>query len=137
MSGWGRQTLNVSPSGKVLPCHSAEIIPGLEFWNAREKPLAEIWAHSPAFEAFRGFEWMQEPCRSCERKAQDFGGCRCQAMALLGDASACDPALHEIAASCADGRDRRPRQRRPGRGFRAAPLRPRAGFTSRRRRADV
>jgi pyrroloquinoline quinone biosynthesis protein E len=91
MSGWGRQTMNVAPSGKVLPCHSAEIIPGLEFWNAREKPLAEIWADSPAFQAFRGDDWMQEPCRSCERKAQDFGGCRCQAMALLGEASATDP----------------------------------------------
>jgi pyrroloquinoline quinone biosynthesis protein E len=91
MNGWGRQTMNVSPSGKVLPCHSAEIIPGLEFWSARDKPLAEIWERSPAFQAFRGFDWMQEPCRSCERKAIDFGGCRCQAMALLGDAAACDP----------------------------------------------
>ena len=92
MNGWGRQTMNVSPSGKVLPCHSAEIVPGLEFWSARERPLADIWARSPAFEAFRGLDWMQEPCRSCERKAVDFGGCRCQAMALLGDAAACDPA---------------------------------------------
>jgi pyrroloquinoline quinone biosynthesis protein E len=91
MGGWGRQTLNVSPSGKVLPCHSAETIPGLEFWSARERPLAEIWANSPAFQAFRGDDWMAEPCRSCERKHIDFGGCRCQAMALLGDASACDP----------------------------------------------
>jgi len=91
MNGWGRMTLNVSPIGKVLPCHAAETIPGLEFWNAREKPLAEIWANSPAFNAFRGDEWMQEPCSSCERKNIDFGGCRCQAMALLGDAKACDP----------------------------------------------
>ncbi len=112
MSGWGRQTMNVSPSGKVLPCHSAEIIPGLEFWNVRDKTLADIWAHSPAFQAFRGFDWMQEPCGSCERKAQDFGGCRCQAMALLGDAKACDPIcsksphhgmVAEIAARDSDG----------------------------------
>jgi pyrroloquinoline quinone biosynthesis protein E len=91
MSGWGRQTMNVSPSGKVLPCHSAEIIPGLEFWSARDRSLSEIWMHSPAFNAFRGLDWMHSPCVSCERKAQDFGGCRCQAMALLGDARACDP----------------------------------------------
>jgi pyrroloquinoline quinone biosynthesis protein E len=91
MSGWGRLTFNVTPQGKVLPCHAAETIPGLEFWNAREKKLADIWAHSPGFNAFRGFEWMQEPCRSCERKTEDFGGCRCQALALVGDAAACDP----------------------------------------------
>lgn len=91
MSGWGRLTLNVTPQGKVLPCHAAETIPGLEFWNAREKKLADIWSHSPGFNAFRGYDWMQEPCRSCERKTEDFGGCRCQALALLGDAAACDP----------------------------------------------
>jgi PqqA peptide cyclase len=91
MSGWGRLTFNVTPQGKVLPCHAAETIPGLEFWSARDKTLAEIWAHSPGFNAFRGYEWMQEPCRSCERKTEDFGGCRCQALALAGDASACDP----------------------------------------------
>ena len=91
MSGWGRLTLNVTPQGVVLPCHAAQTIPGLEFWNTREKKLADIWAHSPGFNAFRGFEWMQEPCRSCERKAEDFGGCRCQALALVGDAAACDP----------------------------------------------
>jgi pyrroloquinoline quinone biosynthesis protein E len=91
MSGWGRLTFNVTPQGKVLPCHAAETIPGLEFWNAREKKLADIWAHSPGFNAFRGTDWMQEPCRSCERKTEDFGGCRCQALALAGDAAACDP----------------------------------------------
>jgi len=91
MSGWGRLSMNVTPQGKILPCHAAETIPGLEFWNAREIPLADIWANSPGFNAYRGDDWMQEPCRSCERKTEDFGGCRCQAMALLGDASACDP----------------------------------------------
>lgn len=90
--GWGRRTLNVTPTGRVLPCHAAESIPGLEFWNVREHGLADIWRASPAFNAYRGTEWMREPCRSCERKAMDFGGCRCQAMALLGDASATDPA---------------------------------------------
>jgi pyrroloquinoline quinone biosynthesis protein E len=91
MSGWGRLSMNVTPQGKVLPCHAAETIPGLEFWNARERRLADIWADSPGFNAFRGFDWMQEPCRSCERKEIDFGGCRCQALALAGDAAACDP----------------------------------------------
>ncbi|MCW2317566.1 pyrroloquinoline quinone biosynthesis protein E [Rhodoblastus acidophilus] len=91
MSGWGRLTFNVTPTGKVLPCHAAETIPGLEFWNAREKSLAECWADSPGFNAYRGTDWMKEPCRSCERKNEDFGGCRCQALALAGDASATDP----------------------------------------------
>jgi pyrroloquinoline quinone biosynthesis protein E len=68
MGGWGRRTLNVTPSGKVLPCHAAETIPGLEFWSVRDHGLAEIWNASPAFEAFRGTEWMREPCRSCARK---------------------------------------------------------------------
>ena len=94
MGGWGRQSLNVTPSGKVLPCHAAETIPGLEFWNVREHGLAEIWARSPAFAAFRGTGWMPEPCRSCERRERDWGGCRCQALALAGDAAATDPACH-------------------------------------------
>lgn len=91
MSGWGRRTLNVTPSGKVLPCHAAETIPGLEFWNVRDKSLAQAWYESPAFNAYRGDAWMTEPCRSCERKAIDFGGCRCQALALTGDACNADP----------------------------------------------
>lgn len=92
MGGWARRSLNVTPSGRALPCHAAETIPGLEFWNVREHDLAEIWARSPAFRAFRGEDWMQEPCRSCARREIDFGGCRCQAMAILGDAAATDPA---------------------------------------------
>jgi len=91
MSGWGRRTFNVTPSGKVLPCHAAETIPGLEFWNVRERSVADIWYDSPAFNAYRGDGWMKEPCRSCERKAIDFGGCRCQALALTGDACNADP----------------------------------------------
>jgi pyrroloquinoline quinone biosynthesis protein E len=94
VGGWGRRSLNVTPAGKVLPCHAAEVIPGLEFWNVREHSLADIWRSSPAFTAFRGTDWMQEPCRSCERREQDFGGCRCQAFLIAGDARAADPVCH-------------------------------------------
>jgi pyrroloquinoline quinone biosynthesis protein E len=94
MGGWGRRTLNVTPSGKVLPCHAAETIPGLVFWNVREHALTDIWAASPAFLAYRGTDWMLEPCRSCDRREIDFGGCRCQALALTGDARSADPVCH-------------------------------------------
>jgi pyrroloquinoline quinone biosynthesis protein E len=94
VGGWGRRSLNVTPAGKVLPCHAAEVIPGLEFWNVREHSLGEIWRKSPAFNAFRGEAWMQEPCRSCARREQDFGGCRCQAFLIAGDARAADPVCH-------------------------------------------
>jgi len=94
MGGWARRTLNVTPTGKVLPCHAAETIPGLEFWSARDHALLDIWNHSPAFNAYRGTSWMKEPCLSCARKDVDFGGCRCQALALAGDAKAADPVCH-------------------------------------------
>jgi pyrroloquinoline quinone biosynthesis protein B len=94
VGGWGRRSLNVTPSGKVLPCHAAESIPDLQFCNVRERPLADIWRHSLAFNAFRGTEWMREPCRSCERREQDFGGCCCQAFLMTGDARAADPVCH-------------------------------------------
>jgi pyrroloquinoline quinone biosynthesis protein E len=94
VGGWGRRSLNVTPSGKVLPCHAAETIPGLTFWNVREHALADIWDNAPAFLAFRGTDWMQEPCRSCPKREEDFGGCRCQAFALTGDARAADPVCH-------------------------------------------
>ncbi len=94
VGGWGRRSLNVTPSGRVLPCHAAESIPGLEFWNVRELALADIWQDAPAFEAFRGNDWLQEPCRSCARMEVDFGGCRCQAFLLTGDAGAADPVCH-------------------------------------------
>ena len=94
VGGWGRRSLNVTPAGKVLPCHAAEIIPGLEFWNVREHSLIEIWHNSPAFNAFRGQDWMQEPCKSCARRERDFGGCRCQAFLISGDARAADPVCH-------------------------------------------
>jgi PqqA peptide cyclase len=110
MGGWGRRSLNVSPSGKVLPCHAAETIPGLEFWSVREHSLADIWHSSPAFNAFRGTDWMKEPCASCPRRLKDFGGCRCQALALTGDARATDPACHlsphhTLVAELAEQRD--------------------------------
>lgn len=91
VGGWGRRSLNVTPAGRVLPCHAAEVIPGLEFWNVRAHSLGEIWRDSPAFNAFRGTDWMQEPCQSCARREQDFGGCRCQAFLIAGDARATDP----------------------------------------------
>lgn len=94
LGGWGRRSLNVTPSGKVLPCHAAEVIPGLVFWSVREHSLEDIWLNAPAFNAFRGTAWMQEPCRSCARAEIDFGGCRCQAFLLTGDARAADPVCH-------------------------------------------
>lgn len=93
--GWGSSGINIDPMGLVLPCHAAEIIPSLKFDNVREKSLKEIWYGSSSFSAFRGTDWMQEPCKSCDRKLIDFGGCRCQAMAIVGDASATDPACHK------------------------------------------
>jgi pyrroloquinoline quinone biosynthesis protein E len=92
MGGWGRQFLNISPAGKVLPCHAAESIVGLTFERVGDRPLAEIWAESDAFRRFRGTDWMPEPCRGCERREIDWGGCRCQAFALTGRADAIDPA---------------------------------------------
>jgi len=94
MGGWAKRTLNVTPSGKGLPCHAAESIPGLDFWSVRDHSLEDIWFRSPGFNAFRGTAWMKEPCRSCPRKDIDFGGCRCQAFALTGDACAADPVCH-------------------------------------------
>lgn len=92
MGGWGRVGLNVTPSGKVLPCHAAETITTLTFDNVRDRPLAEIWTSGSAFTAFRGDAWMPDPCRSCDRRHKDWGGCRCQAFAWNGDAATVDPA---------------------------------------------
>jgi pyrroloquinoline quinone biosynthesis protein E len=91
MGGWGRQLLLVDPAGRALPCHAAGVIPGMRFDNVREHPLDWIWQSSEAFQKFRGEDWMPEPCRSCDRRKEDFGGCRCQAFLLTGDASATDP----------------------------------------------
>jgi PqqA peptide cyclase len=92
MGGWGRRFLNISPAGKALPCHAAETLPSLDFPNVVNASLAEIWYYSPAFARFRGTDWMPEPCRSCERREIDWGGCRCQAFALTGNAARTDPA---------------------------------------------
>ena len=92
MGGWARRFINISPAGKVLPCHAAESLPGMDFPSVRDTTLAEIWQHSPAFQRFRGTDWMPEPCRSCDRREIDWGGCRCQAFALTGDAARTDPA---------------------------------------------
>lgn len=92
MGGWGRQFFNISPSGRVLPCHAAESITGLCFDSVRDNSLAWIWEHSEAFNRYRGTKWMREPCRSCDLREVDYGGCRCQAFALTGDAASTDPA---------------------------------------------
>ncbi len=108
MGGWGSTGLNITPEGLVLPCHAAQTIPSLAFENVRDHALADIWHLSAAFNAFRGTAWLPEPCQSCDRREIDFGGCRCQAMALAGDPSVTDPVcsrsplnveLHKVAAS--------------------------------------
>jgi pyrroloquinoline quinone biosynthesis protein E len=91
MGGWGRKLMLITPTGEALPCHAAQIIPGLRFENVKESSLREIWETSAAFQKFRGEAWMQAPCKTCDRREQDFGGCRCQALLLAGDASATDP----------------------------------------------
>jgi pyrroloquinoline quinone biosynthesis protein E len=122
MNGWGTIHLTIAPDGAALPCQEVRVIKGLEFPTVREKPLAWIWNESPLFRKFRGDDWMQEPCRSCSEKEKDFGGCRCQAFLLTGDAASCDPACAKsphhavieraIAAVYAKGRMHRPLIRR-------------------------
>jgi pyrroloquinoline quinone biosynthesis protein E len=92
MDGWARRYVVVTPDGLALPCHQAASITQLHFENVRARSLGAIWSDSPAFRAFRGEAWMPEPCRTCDERALDFGGCRCQAFALLGDAAQADPA---------------------------------------------
>ncbi len=91
MNGWGSVFLAVAADGSALPCHAAQSLPGLQFPNVTEASLRDIWYNSGAFNRFRGFGWMKEPCRSCPEKEKDFGGCRCQAYALTGDAENADP----------------------------------------------
>ena len=91
MNGWGHQQILIDPAGRVLPCHAAPIIPGLEFFRAPERDLQWIWNDSPVFNRFRDESWMPDPCRSCDRRARDFGGCRCQAFLLTGNSAATDP----------------------------------------------
>jgi pyrroloquinoline quinone biosynthesis protein E len=111
MGGWGRSVILIDPAGRALPCHAAGVIPNLHFDNIQEHELRWIWEQSPAFRKFRGEDWMPEPCRSCERRTRDFGGCRCQALLLTGDAAATDPVctlspshgIVEAAASLTNG----------------------------------
>jgi pyrroloquinoline quinone biosynthesis protein E len=101
MGGWGRKLMLIDPGGEALPCHAARTIPNLRFENVTKHPLEWIWRESPSFQKFRGEDWMQDPCRTCDRRSIDFGGCRCQALMLAGDAAATDPVCtlspkHEI-----------------------------------------
>ena len=91
MGGWGRKLMLITPTGDVLPCHAAQVIPGLSFENVKDHGLRDIWEQSAAFQRFRGEDWMQQPCKTCDRREQDFGGCRCQALLLAGNAAATDP----------------------------------------------
>ncbi|WP_406341621.1 pyrroloquinoline quinone biosynthesis protein PqqE [Streptomyces sp. NBC_00648] len=94
MGGWGAVSLTVAPDGTVLPCPAAASLPGLDPPNVRDRPLEWIWRESQAFNAYRGTAWMPDPCRGCELRTTDFGGCRCQAYALTGDPARTDPACH-------------------------------------------
>jgi pyrroloquinoline quinone biosynthesis protein E len=121
MDGWARRYIVVTPDGVALPCHQAGGIAGLAFENVRDGGLRDIWTGSPALRAFRGDGWMPPPCRTCDERHADFGGCRCQAFALVGDAGATDPACalsprHDIV------RDARARAEQPRSA--AAPLAP-------------
>jgi len=91
MDGWGSVFLTIAPDGTALPCHAARQLPGIEFPSVREHDVQWIWNDSPAFNRFRGLDWMKEPCRSCPEKEKDLGGCRCQAFMLTGDAANADP----------------------------------------------
>jgi len=97
MGGWGNRFMNISPTGKALPCHAAETIPDLALPSVRDHSIGDIWAHSEAFQKFRGTEWMPEPCQSCDRREIDWGGCRCQALALTGRADVADPVCEKSA----------------------------------------
>src|SRR5438477_2284600 len=91
MGGWARKVMLIKPSGQALSCYAASVIPGLQFVYVKGKSLRDIWQSSEVFQKFRGEDWMQEPCKSCDRRTQDFGGCRCQALLLAGDPAAADP----------------------------------------------
>ena len=114
MSGWGNIFLSVAPDGTALPCQAARQLPGIEFPNVRDKSIEWIWNDSPAFNRFRGFDWMKEPCRDCPERFKDFGGCRCQAFALTGDADNADPVCslspdHERVLEAVEVANRNPR----------------------------
>ncbi len=92
MGGWARRIINITPAGLAMPCHAAETLPGFQWPSVRTTPLGAIWRDDPGFNRFRGTAWMPEPCRSCDQREVDWGGCRCQAFAMTGDAAATDPA---------------------------------------------
>jgi pyrroloquinoline quinone biosynthesis protein E len=92
MGGWAQRAINITPAGLALPCHAAETLTGMQFPSVLTSSLASIWRDDPSFVRYRGTAWMPEPCRSCDQREVDWGGCRCQALALTGDASATDPA---------------------------------------------
>lgn len=105
MNGWGAIHLTIGPNGDALPCQEARVIKGLEFPNVRDEPLDWIWNNSPVFNAYRGDEWMKDPCKSCDEKENDHGGCRCQSYLLTGDAANTDPVcskspMHDIVETC-------------------------------------
>jgi pyrroloquinoline quinone biosynthesis protein E len=124
--GWGRFYLVVMPDGRTLPCHGATHITTLAFDNVRDRSLGWIWEQSPAFQAFRGDGWMKEPCRTCSRKDVDFGGCRCQAFALTGDAVTPTPCArsHRSAPSSTPRCGRRRRGRKPAYRYRCLDVEP-------------
>ncbi|TDD59492.1 pyrroloquinoline quinone biosynthesis protein PqqE [Kribbella antibiotica] len=93
--GWGARQITVAPDGTVMPCPAASAISTLQLENVRERSLGEIWYDSSSFNAYRGDDWMSDTCRSCDRRELDFGGCRCQAFLLTGDAAATDPVCHK------------------------------------------
>jgi pyrroloquinoline quinone biosynthesis protein E len=95
LAGWGNQFITVAPDGAVLPCQTAREIPGLNFPNVSSDSLTSIWNDSEVFNKFRGTDWLPEPCQSCEHKEEDFGGCRCQAFLMTGDATVTDPVCHK------------------------------------------
>jgi pyrroloquinoline quinone biosynthesis protein E len=122
MDGWARRFVHIAPDGTVLPCHAASTLPGMGFESIAGARLRDLWETNPGLLRFRGTEWMKEPCRSCDERERDFGGCRCQAFALTGDASATDPACalspdHELVRGAA----REPSRRYLFRGRKAAP----------------
>jgi pyrroloquinoline quinone biosynthesis protein E len=128
MQGWASRYIVVSPDGMVLPCHQAHALPGLAFERVTERPLTEIWRDNPGLNQFRGESWMAEPCRSCERRGQDFGGCRCQAFQLTGRMDATDPACklapdHDLILRARDKARTAPDARVPLR-FRRVPREP-------------
>jgi pyrroloquinoline quinone biosynthesis protein E len=113
MHGWGRAFMTVAPNGRAMPCPGAAAISSLTFDNVRDRDLATIWHESSAFTTYRGTDWMPDPCRSCDRREIDWGGCRCQAFALTGSASAVDPACalspdHDVIVALRETGDRHP-----------------------------